>query len=123
MADAAPVVQKADIPINGSSLKRRREEDSQSDEESADEPRHFRRVRIRCQRAKNKSTEDKPEFKALVSEDGVMRCVCGAQDDLRQLRSHASSARPIRSWLIQCGDCKIWQHRSCVGFGNRKDPL
>lgn len=126
MADVASVVQKADIPINGSSLKRRREENSESDDESADEPRHFRRVRIRCQRAEKQSTEDKTEFETPVSGDVVIRCICGAQDDLLRLRNksgHASSARPIRSWLIQCGKCKVWQHRSCVGFGNGKDPL
>ena len=113
MADAAPVVMKTPTPGQRPSPKRRREEDS----ESEDEPRHFRRVRIRCrQRATNQSRSHEAEFETLISGEQTIRCICGAQNDLK------SPANNISAWLIQCGDCKVWQHRSCVGTANGSDP-
>ena len=118
-----PVVQKTAAPIERPSLKRRRVEDSESD----DEPRQFRRVRIRCrQRARKQNSKDEVGFEALRSGDEIIRCICGTQDDLGLLGNNldsAQSARTIRTWLIQCCDCKAWQHRSCVGTANENDPL
>lgn len=122
IADVAPVVPKTDLPIKRPCLKRRREEEPESD----DEPRQFRRVRIRCrQRAKNQDSQDEAEFEALRSGEEMIRCICGTHDDLGLLGNnlhYAPSARKIRAWLIQCGDCKAWQHRSCVGTANGNNP-
>ena len=121
MADVAPVQQRSAVPFVRPSLKRRWEDDDESD----DEPRKFRRVRIRCrQRAGKQSSQDQAEFEVPRSGTETIRCICGAQDDLGLLRnssSHASSAS-LRAWLIQCVDCKAWHHRSCVGHANGKDP-
>ena len=121
--DLSPVVEKTVVPSKRSSAKRRREADLESD----DEPRHFRRVRIRCrQRAREEARQDRAESDTLsVPGGGTIRCVCGAQDDLRQLEDSpysALSARTVRTWLIQCVDCRDWQHRSCVGTANGNDP-
>lgn len=122
MADVAPIVQETDVPIQRPSSKRQREEDSESD----DEPRQFRRVRVRCcQRAERQSGRDDADVEALKSGQEIIRCVCGTQDDLELLENDsddAPSVRRVRAWLIQCGDCKVWQHRSCVGTANGKDP-
>ena len=116
-----PIVQKTAIPIKRPSLKRRVE-----DFESDDEPRQFRRVRIRCrQRARKQHSQDEVGFEALRSKDEIIRCICGTQDDLELLGNDldsAHSARTIKTWLIQCCDCKAWQHRSCVGTANENDP-
>ena len=124
MADVAPSVQKPPVPVvERPSLKRPREEDSESD----DEPRQFRRVRIRCrQRTGKQFSRNEPGFRALQSGGEIIRCICGTQDDLELLGNnpdYASSASKIRAWLIQCGDCNVWQHRSCVGTANGNDPL
>lgn len=122
MADVAPNVPKAPVPIERPSPKRPREEDSESD----DEPRQFRRVRIRCrQRTAKQRSRNEPELKALQPEGETIRCVCGTQDGLELLGNHpdhAPSASKTRAWLIQCGGCNVWQHRSCVGTANGKDP-
>lgn len=112
MADVAPVVRKTGAPVKQTLLKRRREEDSESD----DEPRQFRRVRIRCrQRTRRPISQAEAEFETLNPGKEIVNCVCGTRD-------YASSARSIRSWLIQCVECKVWQHRSCVGTANGNDP-
>ncbi len=121
--DLSPVVEKIVVPSKRPSAKRRREADLESD----DEPRHFRRVRIRCrQRAREEGRQDGAEFDTLsIPGGGTIRCVCGAQDDLGQLEDNpnsAPSARTARTWLIQCVDCRDWQHRSCVGTANGNDP-
>lgn len=112
MADVAPVVRKTGAPFKQPLLKRRREEDSESD----DEPRQFRRVRIRCrQRTRRPISQAEAEFETLDPGKEIIKCVCG-------IRDYAPSAGSIRSWLIQCVECKVWQHRSCVGTANGNDP-
>ena len=122
-ANVTPVVQKTTAPIKRPYLKRRRAEDSEGD----DEPRQFRRVRMRCrQRARKQNSQDEVGFETLRSGDEIIRCICGTQDDLGLLANNydsAHSARTISSWLTQCIDCKAWQHRSCVGTANGNDPL
>ena len=117
-----PVLQKTAEPMKGPSLKRLQEESSESD----DEPRQFRRVRIRCrQRARKKSSTGEAESETLEFGDETIRCICGAQFNLGIIGNsseHAPPRRPITAWLIQCGDCKVWQHRSCVGTANGSDP-
>lgn len=122
MADVAPVVQKTAVPFKQPSLKRRREEESEID----DEPRHFRRVRMRCrQPATKQNGQDEAEFENLKSGEEIIRCVCGTQADLGLLGNdpdRGPSVRTTTAWLIQCRDCKIWQHRSCVGTANGTNP-
>ena len=124
MPDVFPVVEKSAAPSKRPSVKRQREADSESD----DEPRQFRRVRIRCrQRAKKEGSQDGAEFETLPKpRRRTMRCICGERDDLglpENNSDYAPSARTARTWLIQCVDCKVWQHRSCVGTANGNDPL
>lgn len=123
MTDVAPTMQRTAKKVKRPSLKRRRKEDSESD----NEPKRFRHVRIRCrQRARKQNSQDEVGFEALRSKDEIIRCICGTQDDLGLLENildFSHSARTIRTWLIQCCDCKAWQHRSCVGTANENDPL
>ena len=123
IADASPVVQKTAITSKPPILKRQREVDSEND----DEPRHFRRVRMKCrQRARNQDGQDKAESEALSDFGEVtIRCICGAQDNVRTLGNysdHSLSASMASNLLIQCIRCKVWQHRSCVGAANGNDP-
>ena len=124
MPDVSPVVERTAASSKRPSVKRQREADSESD----DEPRQFRRVHIRCrQRAKKEGSQDGAEFDTL-SKSGtrMIRCVCGERDDselLENASDHSPSARTAGTWLIQCVDCKFWQHRSCVGAANGNDPL
>lgn len=117
IADASPFGQRTAIAPKEPILKRKREVDSEND----DEPRHFRRVRMKCrQRARNQNGQGEAESKTLsVSGEGTIRCVCGAQDDYAD---HSLSASTASIWLIQCLDCNAWQHRSCVGTANGNDP-
>ena len=123
MPDVSPVVEKTAASSKRSSLKRQREADSESD----DEPRQFRRVHIRCrQRAKKWGSQDGAGFETL-SKSGTrtIRCICGERDDLGLLENasdHAPPTRTAETWLIQCVNCKVWQHRSCVGTANGNDP-
>ena len=116
MPDVSPVVEKTAASSKRSSLKRQREADSESD----DEPRQFRRVHIRCrQRAKKGGSQDGAGFETL-SKSGTrtIRCICGERVDLGLLENgsdHAPSPKTAGTWLIQCVNCKAWQHRSCVG--------
>lgn len=117
IADASPVVQKTAIISKQPNLKRKREVDSEND----DEPRQFRRVRMKCrQRARNQDGQDEAEPEALSNfGEGTIRCICGAQN---HYPIHSLSASTANTWLIQCIDCKDWQHRSCVGTANGNDP-
>lgn len=124
MPDVSPVVEKTAASSKRPSVKRQGEADSESD----DEPRQFRRVHIRCrQQAKKEGSQEKADFDTLSkSETRTIRCVCGERDELGLLENasdHAPSARTAEMWLIQCVDCKFWQHRSCVGTANGNDPL
>ena len=123
ISDVSPIENKTAVPTKQPSLKRQREIDSESD----DEPRHFRRVRMRChQRARKQGCQSKAEYKAPSEyEMGTIRCVCGAHDNLGLLEDDSEDAQPVRmanTWLIQCVNCKFWQHRSCVGAANGNDP-
>ena len=124
-ADVAPVVQKTAVPSKSASLARRSEEEPESD----DKPGQFRRVRIRCrQRARNKNSQGEAELETLEPRRETIRCVCGARDDFTQVwnvfnyPAVAAVAALQEAWLIRCIDCKVWQHRSCVGAGNGSDP-
>ena len=110
----------AAIPSEMPPLQRRREADSEDDGD--DEPRLFRRVRIKCrQRAKKTTYQRRVEISPLF-ETFALRCVCGARDDLRLLESETNFDLSPRALLIQCVNCKAWQHRSCVGAANGKTP-
>ena len=117
IANASPVVQKTAIIPKQLNLKRQREVDSEND----DEPRHFRRVRMKCrQRARNRDGQDEAESEALLNlDEGTISCVCGAQS---HYSVHSLSANTASACFIQCIDCKVWQHRSCVGTANGNDP-
>ena len=117
ITDGSPVVPKTAITPKQPILKRQQEVDSEND----DEPKHFRRVRMKCrQRARNRDGQDEKESKALSDlGEETIRCICGAQDDYS---NHLLSASIPSLWLIQCIDCKVWQHRSCVGTANGNDP-
>lgn len=123
MADAAPCVTNFPARSQRPSPERPREEDS----ESEDEPRQFRRVRIRCrQQARKQSSAGGTESGTLKSGSKRIRCICGVQKDLDlpgNDSDYEPSATPISAWLIQCRDCKFWQHRSCIGAENGNDPL
>ena len=123
MADASPAVQKTAVPSKQPILKRQREVDSETD----DEPRLFRRVRMKCrQQARKEDCQDEAESEALSGfGKGTIRCICGGQDKVRTLGDYSDrplSAGVAGNWLIQCIDCKVWQHRSCVGAANANDP-
>ena len=123
IADTSPVVQKTAITSKPPILKRQREVDSEND----DEPRHFRRVRMKCrQRARNQDGQDEAESEALSDfGEETIRCICGAQDNVRTRGDYSDyllSANMASNLLIQCIDCKVWQHRSCVGAANGNDP-
>ena len=112
--DASPAVPKTAITSKHPTVKRKREVGSESD----DEPRHFRRVRMKCrQQARKEDCQDEAECEAL-SEFGerTVRCICGAQHYVRE------NIASTRTWLIQCIRCKNWEHRSCVGTANGNDP-
>ena len=113
----SPVVQKTAIIPKQPNLKRQREVDPEDD----DEPRHFRRVRMKCrQRARNQDGQDEAESEALLNlDEGTIRCFCGVQN---YYLVHLLSASQASTWLIQCIECKVWQHRSCVGAANGNDP-
>lgn len=120
IADVAPSIKMPALPSELPCPKRQREADSESD----DEPRQFRRVRIRClRRAEKQGCQDEAKFENL-SEPGweTVRCICGTQSNLRLPEYTSHGARPTRMWLIQCVDCKVLQHRSCVGTANGYDP-
>ena len=128
IADASPAGQKTAITSKQPNLKRRREEDSGND----DEPRHFRRVRLKCRRrARGKNCQDEAESEALSGlssefDGGMIRCICKLQDKLRMVEDYldySPSVSMASNWLIQCVDCKVWQHRSCSGTANGNDPL
>ena len=114
------VVQKPAVPFKRASSKRKQGTGSGSD----DEPRHFRRVRMKCrQRARNQDRQDEAGSEAL-SDLGI-RCICGAKDTVRLLGDYSDPSLSVSmasTWLIQCIDCKVWQHRSCVGTANGNDP-
>lgn len=113
VVDGPSIVKKTPVPFERPRPKGQQEADSQSD----DEPRQFRRVRLRClQQAEKQGCPDEAESES-VSEPGwgTVKCICGHID-------YAQSAREARTWLIQCVDCKVWQHRSCVGTANGYDP-
>ena len=122
IADVSPAVQKTAVPSKQPILKRQREVDSEND----DEPRQFRRVRMRCrQQARKEDCQDEAESEALSGfGKGTIRCICGAQDTRRagDYSDRSLSAGVAGNWLIQCIDCKVWQHRSCVGAANGNDP-
>lgn len=113
VVDEPSVVEKTPVPLERPRPKGQQEADSQSD----DEPRQFRRVRLRClQQAENQGFPDEAESGTLSESGwGTIKCICGHID-------HAQSVREARTWLIQCVDCKVWQHRSCVGTANGYDP-
>ena len=117
IADASSFGQKTAIASEQPILKREQEVDSEND----DEPRHFRRVRMRCrQRARNQDGQDEAESEALSDcGEGTIRCVCGAQNNYSD---HSLPASIASTLLIQCVGCNVWQHRSCVGTANRNDP-
>ena len=122
IADGSPIVQKIAITPKQPVSKRQREEDSEND----DEPKHFRRVRMKCrQRAGKKDCQENAKFETILQR-GWIRCICGAQDKVRTLEDnsdHSLSTGIPSTWLIQCINCKVWQHRSCVGTANGNDPL
>lgn len=112
----APAVQKKAGPHKPPSPGSRQDEDPES---ADDEPRQFRRVRIRCRQGGRETM--------TITITMTIRCICGAQhNDSRLLPWHALNdptfARSNQAWLIQCGECKAWQHRSCVGAENGYDP-
>ena len=121
IADGSPVIQKTATTSKQPILKRQREVDSEND----DEPRQFRRVRMKCrQQARNQDCHDKVMSETLLRR-GTIRCICGAQDKVTTLEDnsdHSLSTSISSTWLIQCIDCKVWQHRSCVGTANGNDP-
>ena len=109
-ADVAPVMQKSAVLVQRPSIKRQREEDSASD----DEPSQFRRVRIKCrQRARKQRSAGEAVIEASKPGEETLRCICGTQHGL-------TTAAFLAHWLIQCLQCNVWQHRSCVGFANGK---
>ena len=115
------MVQKAALPSKRASSKRKQGTGSGSD----DEPRHFRRVRMKCrQRARNQDRQHEAESEGL-SDFGI-RCICGAKDTVRLLGDYSDPSLSVSmastTWLIQCIGCKVWQHRSCVGTANGNDP-
>ena len=123
IADASPAVQMTAMTFKQPILKRQREIDSEND----DEPRHFRRVRMKCrQQARKEDCQDEAESEALFEfAEGTIRCICGAQNKVRRVGDYADrslSASVASNWLIQCLFCKVWQHRSCVGAANGNDP-
>ena len=78
-------------------------------------------------RARKGGRQDEAESEFLPNSGvGTVRCICGAQDKLRQASRKnarfAGATETARSWLIQCVGCQIWQHRSCVGTTNGNDP-
>ena len=112
---------KTATPVGGPFLKRRREEDS----ESENELRQFRRVRIRCrQQARKQSKRDEAQRELLESGGKLIRCVCGTQDvGMRwDTSDYLLFATANQAWLIRCAVCKVWQHRSCVGAENGNEP-
>ena len=122
-ADVAPIMQKAAVPVQRPSIKRQREEESESD----DEPSQFRRVRIKCrQRARKQRSAGEAGLEAFESGEETIRCICGTQHDFGLCEENsilATSTRTIGAWLIQCGACNVWQHRSCVGTANGRKPV
>ena len=120
VVDGPSVVERTPVPYERPRPKGQQEADSQSD----DEPRQFRRVRLRClQQAEKQGYQDGAESETLSDSGlGTIRCICGTQNNLVLPEYTSDDARPARMWLIQCVGCKVWQHRSCVGTANGYDP-
>ena len=121
IADVPSVVENTSVPLKRPCSEGQRETDLESvdDHESVDEPRQFRRVRIRCREgARNDGCQDE-------TKSGTIRCICGAQESLglpEYISDDARSSRKAIIWLIQCVGCNVWQHRSCVETANGNDP-
>ena len=115
VAPVAPVVEQTAVSSTQPSSKRKREAEPEDD----DEPRHFRRVRVKCHlRARKESHQSTPEVDSSSEfEEGMMMCICGMQGKNPSTFAPSPDAR-----LVQCVACKIWQHRSCVGTANGSDP-
>lgn len=103
------------------SLKRRRDDDAEDDDGgNDDEPRQFRRVRLRCRRlATRKGSQEGAAHNLFEFEGGMIRCICGTQESMESLSDRVF---PSTSWLVQCDNCQVWQHRSCVGTANGRNP-
>ena len=125
MTETASILPRSKVATTVPLLKRRRDEDDEND----DEPKQFRRVRIKCRRVpRTRGSQDNAKQETLKSGEQMIRCVGAANDNDPEGGFHCGQCSKVEEKYtikcicdsdtddgntVYCEPCDTWQHVRC----------